>query len=76
MAVVAGPVLAGGITKVTPSFFIRSYSWRMSSTWKMFAGMPESWIAFWYVLAAGFSFGSRRSSTSAGPSGETTVSHR
>jgi len=42
---------------------------------KLVAGIPCSKIAFWYVFAAGLSFGSSTSSVPFWSSGETTVSH-
>jgi hypothetical protein len=75
MATVVGPTCVGSIVNTTPTCFIRSASFRMSSTKKDASGIPCAKSAALNVLVAGFSSGSRSSCTPSGSSGETTVSH-
>jgi hypothetical protein len=72
-AKVMGPIFVGGVLNATPSSFNRPDSFWTSSAKNAVAGIPCSKIAFWNVLAAGFSFGSKSSSMPSGPSSEATV---
>src|SRR5262249_18756458 len=75
-ATTTGPCRVGGARNTTPRAARRSCSAWMSAEPNDVAGMPSSNMAFWYVRAAGWAFGSRRTSTPAAPSGEATVNQR